>query len=124
MSYELCDASHIIFVTPACAQVLSVDILTATKEDACFKVRAMLMFRCNSTHKHFCNRCTDELLRTSLNLPTIVSLPAQIPFALTAVRNDYLHAVVAYFDITFGAGHKPVFFSTSPKARCVFWCAF
>eukprot|EP00983_Pelagomonas_calceolata_P110421 1159668-Pelagomonas_calceolata.AAC.1 len=42
----------------------------------------------------------------------------QVPFSLTALRNDYLHAIVAYFDITFGAGHKPVFFSTSPKSRC------
>jgi protein arginine N-methyltransferase 1 len=41
----------------------------------------------------------------------------QVPFSLTATRNDYVHAFVAYFDITFEAGHKPVFFSTSPKAK-------
>lgn len=43
----------------------------------------------------------------------------KVPFSLTAARNDYIHAFVAYFDITFGSGHKPVFFSTSPKAKCV-----
>uniref|UniRef100_A0A7S3R5P6 Methyltransferase domain-containing protein n=1 Tax=Dunaliella tertiolecta TaxID=3047 RepID=A0A7S3R5P6_DUNTE len=68
-------------VATTTAPVLSVDILTASKEDATFKV----------------------------------------PFSLTALRNDYLHAIVAYFDITFGAGHKPVFFSTSPKSRSTHW---
>ncbi|KAL6756287.1 protein arginine N-methyltransferase [Haematococcus lacustris] len=45
----------------------------------------------------------------------------EVPFKLTAARNDYVHAFVAYFDITFSAGHKPVYFSTSPKAKSTHW---
>ena len=40
---------------------------------------------------------------------------AQVPFKVTANRNDYIHALVAYFDIAFTQCHKPVKFSTSPR---------
>ena len=42
-------------------------------------------------------------------------------FTLKATRNDYVHALVAYFDVSFGACHKPVRFSTSPAARGTHW---
>ena len=45
----------------------------------------------------------------------------RVPFQLTASRNDYLHALVGYFDVTFSAGHKPVVMTTSPKARPTHW---
>ncbi len=44
-------------------------------------------------------------------------LPPQTTFSLTATRNDYIHALVVYFDITFSQGHKPIFFSTSPRVK-------
>lgn len=34
------------------------------------------------------------------------------PFKLVAERNDYIHALVAYFDVTFTKGHKAMGFST------------
>lgn len=40
---------------------------------------------------------------------------SQVPFKLVATRNDYVHALVAYFDVYFTACHKLVWFSTSPK---------
>ena len=43
-----------------------------------------------------------------------MELPAQVPFKLVATRNDYVHALVAYFDVYFTACHKLVWFSTSP----------
>lgn len=43
------------------------------------------------------------------------------PFKLTAARNDYCHAFVAYFDIEFSKCHKPVFFSTGPRSRYTHW---
>jgi len=43
------------------------------------------------------------------------------PFKLTAARNDYCHAFVAYFDIEFSKCHKPVYFSTGPRARYTHW---
>ena len=39
---------------------------------------------------------------------------AQVPFQLVATRNDYIHALVVYFDVAFAACHKPIAFSTSP----------
>jgi len=43
------------------------------------------------------------------------------PFRLTAARNDYCHALVAYFDIEFSKCHKPIYFSTGPRARYTHW---
>jgi protein arginine N-methyltransferase 1 len=45
----------------------------------------------------------------------------EVPFKLRATRNDYIHAFVAYFDIAFTQCHKPVTFSTSPRARQTHW---
>lgn len=39
----------------------------------------------------------------------------RVPFKLTANRNDFIHAIVAYFDVSFTHGHKPIGFSTSPR---------
>lgn len=43
------------------------------------------------------------------------------PFELTAARNDYVHAFLGWFDISFDACHKPVQFSTGPHARLTHW---
>jgi len=43
------------------------------------------------------------------------------PFTLTVMRNDHIHALVAYFDIDFTKCHKPIYFSTGPKARYTHW---
>ncbi len=36
----------------------------------------------------------------------------EAPFRLVVQRNDYIHALVAYFDVGFTKGHKQVGFST------------
>jgi protein arginine N-methyltransferase 1 len=41
--------------------------------------------------------------------------------AAISPRNDYVHALVGYFDVSFKACHKPVAFSTSPNARSTHW---
>eukprot|EP01027_Heterolobosea_sp_BB2_P009285 GEZU01013706.1.p2 GENE.GEZU01013706.1~~GEZU01013706.1.p2 ORF type:complete len:140 (-),score=49.81 GEZU01013706.1:215-634(-) len=41
-------------------------------------------------------------------------------FTLTATRNDYIHALIGYFDITF-TGHKTIFFSTGPQHKYTHW---
>jgi len=35
-----------------------------------------------------------------------------VPFKLVAERNDYIHALVAYFDVSFTKCHKLMGFST------------
>lgn len=42
-------------------------------------------------------------------------------FAVPIARKDYVHALVAYFDVTFNDCHKPLGFSTSPRARVTHW---
>lgn len=42
-------------------------------------------------------------------------------FELQIQRNDYAHAFVSYFDISFSACHKSVEFSTGPRDRPTHW---
>ncbi|KAG0237976.1 type I protein arginine N-methyltransferase Rmt1 [Actinomortierella wolfii] len=44
-----------------------------------------------------------------------------VPFQLKATRDDYVHAFIAWFDISFDACHKPVKFSTAPYAQYTHW---
>ncbi|GMH03382.1 hypothetical protein Nepgr_005221 [Nepenthes gracilis] len=43
------------------------------------------------------------------------------PFKLVAERNDYIHALVAYFDVSFTKCHKLTGFSTGPRSRATHW---
>ncbi|XP_051150619.1 protein arginine N-methyltransferase 1.1-like [Andrographis paniculata] len=43
------------------------------------------------------------------------------PFKLVAERDDYIHALVAYFDVSFTKCHKLIGFSTGPKSRATHW---
>nr|ODN95098.1 protein arginine N-methyltransferase 1 [Cryptococcus depauperatus CBS 7855] len=44
-----------------------------------------------------------------------------VPFKLKATRNDYIHAFLGWFDISFSCCHKPVNFSTGPQAKYTHW---
>jgi protein arginine N-methyltransferase 1 len=48
-------------------------------------------------------------------------LTFEAPFSLTATRNDYVHAFLAWFDISFECTHKKVQFSTGPHAQYTHW---
>jgi protein arginine N-methyltransferase 1 len=48
-------------------------------------------------------------------------LTFKVPFEITGIRDDYVHAFIAWFDIIFGCCHKPVSFSTSPFSRYTHW---
>ncbi|KAI3956915.1 hypothetical protein MKX01_000949 [Papaver californicum] len=43
------------------------------------------------------------------------------PFKLRAERSDYIHALVAYFDVSFTQCHKLMGFSTGPRSRTTHW---
>ncbi|CAK7352684.1 unnamed protein product [Dovyalis caffra] len=43
------------------------------------------------------------------------------PFKLIAERDDYIHALVAYFDVSFTKCHKLMGFSTGPRSRATHW---
>ncbi|KAL9376627.1 hypothetical protein Peur_030747 [Populus x canadensis] len=43
------------------------------------------------------------------------------PFKLVAERDDFIHALVAYFDVSFTKCHKLTGFSTGPRSRATHW---
>lgn len=43
------------------------------------------------------------------------------PFQLHARRSDFIHALIAWFDIEFSACHKPIRFSTGPHTKYTHW---
>ncbi|KAF2285157.1 hypothetical protein GH714_038877 [Hevea brasiliensis] len=45
----------------------------------------------------------------------------EFPFKLVADRDDYIHALVAYFDVSFTNCHKLMGFSTGPRSRATHW---
>ncbi|KAK4687472.1 type I protein arginine methyltransferase, partial [Tremellales sp. Uapishka_1] len=48
-------------------------------------------------------------------------LTFDVPFELKATRNDYVHAFLGWFDISFSCCHKPINFSTGPQAKYTHW---
>eukprot|EP01110_Echinostelium_bisporum_P011181 TRINITY_DN4901_c0_g1_i1.p1 TRINITY_DN4901_c0_g1~~TRINITY_DN4901_c0_g1_i1.p1 ORF type:complete len:341 (-),score=123.97 TRINITY_DN4901_c0_g1_i1:26-1048(-) len=65
------------------------------------------------------NAC--PLIKIDINKVQKSDLDFNVPFKLKAERNDYVHALVAYFDIEFSMCHKPIFFSTGPRAKYTHW---
>jgi type I protein arginine methyltransferase len=51
----------------------------------------------------------------------VADLSFAVPFQLAAVRSDYCHALVAFFDVQFSRCHKPVSFVTGPSNRPTHW---
>ena len=57
----------------------------------------------------------------------VEGLTFDVPFELEAMRDDYIHALVAYFDTEFTCCHKPVRFGTGPADKYTHWkqvCSF
>ncbi|KAI0974390.1 HNRNP arginine N-methyltransferase [Xylaria arbuscula] len=52
---------------------------------------------------------------------TTADLAFSIPFSLKCRRDDFVHALVAWFDIDFTACHKTVRFSTGPHTKYTHW---
>ncbi|OAY27156.1 protein arginine N-methyltransferase 1.1 [Manihot esculenta] len=63
-----------------------------------------------------------QLLKT-MDISKMVSGDASftVPFKLVAERDDYIHALVAYFDVSFTNCHKLMGFSTGPRSRATHW---
>jgi len=56
-----------------------------------------------------------------LNTVTVADLAFSMPFQLQVRRRDFVHAIIAWFDIEFGACHRPVKFSTGPHSKYTHW---
>ena len=61
--------------------------------------------------------CTQQCLLRTFDIKSMRKEDAAFtaPFKLTVTRNDYVHALVAFFDVSFDDCHKPIGFSTSPR---------
>ncbi|KXL48128.1 hypothetical protein M433DRAFT_76650 [Acidomyces richmondensis BFW] len=66
---------------------------------------------------------TDPCAVVTLDLYTVTpaDLAFSLPFELQIRRTDYIHALIAWFDIEFSACHKPVRFSTGPHTKYTHW---
>lgn len=66
---------------------------------------------------------TDPCAVFTIDLNTVT--PQQLAFSeqfqLRVQRNDFIHALIAWFDIDFGACHKPIRFSTGPHTKYTHW---
>jgi type I protein arginine methyltransferase len=48
-------------------------------------------------------------------------LSFSLPYSLSVRRNDFIHALIAWFDIEFSCCHKPIKFSTGPHTKYTHW---
>ena len=66
---------------------------------------------------------TDPCAVLTLDLYTCTpaDLAFRLPFSMSVRRTDYIHALIAWFDIEFSACHKPVRFSTGPHTKYTHW---
>eukprot|EP00891_Asterochloris_glomerata_P003725 jgi/Astpho2/3725/fgenesh1_pm.00060_%23_13_t len=66
---------------------------------------------------------TDSQVVKSIDIATMSKEDAtfKVPFKLRAQRDDYIHALVAHFDVFFTRCHKPVKFSTAPWCKNTHW---
>jgi len=61
------------------------------------------------------------VLTLDLYTCTIADLAFKSPFTLDVRRDDFVHALIAWFDIDFTACHKPIRFSTGPHTKYTHW---
>lgn len=61
------------------------------------------------------------VLNLDLHTCTTADLDFRTPFTLSCRRDDYIHALVAWFDIEFSECHKPIRFSTGPHTKYTHW---
>jgi len=66
---------------------------------------------------------TEPTAVITLDLYTVQTkdLAFTVPFQLMSRRDDFIHALIAWFDIEFAGGHKPVRFSTGPHTKYTHW---
>jgi protein arginine N-methyltransferase 1 len=61
------------------------------------------------------------LITFDLYTVTVADLAFSRPYTLSARRDDFIHAIIAWFDIEFSACHKPIKFSTGPHTKYTHW---
>lgn len=62
-----------------------------------------------------------HVITFDLNTVTAADLAFTQNFSINVRRNDFVHALIAWFDIEFAACHKPIRFSTGPHTKYTHW---
>jgi protein arginine N-methyltransferase 1 len=88
---------------------------------SCIKAVAMREPLVDVVEQHMIITNAVPVLKVDITTCQKADLAFTAPFRLTAARNDFCHAIVAYFDIEFSKCHKPIHFSTGPRARYTHW---
>lgn len=70
-------------------------------------------------HQVCTGACT--VLEVDIMTATVADLAFSARFALPLLRADFVHALVAYFDVTFSCCHKPVVMQTAPHCKPTHW---
>lgn len=67
--------------------------------------------------------CTKSCQVKTIDIHTVTKedLTFIAPWKLTTTRNDYMTALVVYFDVGFTKIHKPIWLSTGPRAPYTHW---
>ncbi|KAK1313303.1 Protein arginine N-methyltransferase 1.1 [Acorus calamus] len=88
---------------------------------SCIKKQSMMEPLVDSVGQHqiVTDSCVLKTMDVSKMIPGDASFKA--PFELVAERDDYIHALVAYFDVSFTMCHKITGFSTGPRSRATHW---
>ena len=109
-----------VLTCPACAKLPSLSLwltlLTATR--LVFLNPGFFLVTVNSVAPQV---VTNSCLIKEIDIQTCTKedVPFTSPFHLQIKRNDYMQALVTYFNIEFTKCHKRVGFSTAPEARFV-----
>jgi SAM-dependent methyltransferase len=67
------------------------------------------------------NSSTCSILETDIATCTVSELEYEVPFSVIFSRDDYVHALVLWFDVEFTHSHKPTGFSTGPQYPYTHW---
>ncbi|PKA56276.1 putative protein arginine N-methyltransferase 1 [Apostasia shenzhenica] len=88
---------------------------------SCIKKQAMMEPLVDTVdHNQIVTNC--QLLKTmDISKMAAGDVSFTVPFKLVAERNDFIHALVAYFDVSFTKCHKLMGFSTGPRSRATHW---
>lgn len=67
------------------------------------------------------NTDAHKVIELDLKTMKVEDVDFKAPFELTSFRNDYIHGLVAYFEVYFSSCHRPLKITTSPKAPTTHW---
>ena len=88
---------------------------------SCIKKQAILEPLVDTVNAQAVATRAAKIMTVDIHTVKVEDLTWMSPFKITATRNEYIHAFVAYFDIEFSKCHKNVVFATGPDSTYTHW---